>query len=345
MIQLLEEMQTLVRNGEVFALATVIDRSGSAPRSTGAKMLVRQDGGIAGTVGGGILEANVQALAARVIRERRALVEGFQFSGKDAASMDAICGGQVEVLVEWVDPAEAETAAVIAGLRNALQGHHKAWLVTMFDPQAAATTHALVDANGIIGRLPKEISLENIRTVRTPRQMSAGEFTVIIEPLNISGSALIFGAGHVSRSLAEFTQAVGFRTVIIDDRPEFASRDRFPGADEIIVLKNFEDLLEKVKVDEESYAVIVTRGHLNDQAVLEQLLRSSAAYIGMIGSRRKCELIFQDLRQKGYSEEDIKRVHAPIGIPIQAETPEEIGVSIVAEMIRERAVLLTKPQP
>ncbi len=99
-----------------------------------------------------------------------------------------------------------------------------------------------------------------------------------------------------------------------------------------------------MEVNGESYAVIVTRGHLNDQAVLEQLLRSPAAYIGMIGSRRKCELIFQDLRQKGYSEEDIKRVHAPIGIPIQAETPEEIGVSIAAEMIRERAVLLTKPQ-
>lgn len=345
MIQLLNDMQTLVKKGEIFALATVIDRSGSAPRSTGAKMLVRQDGGIAGTVGGGILEANVQALAARVIRERRALVEGFQFSGRDAASMDAICGGQVEVLVEWVDPGEKQSAEVIAGLRDALQGQHKAWLVTAFDPQAAATTHVLVDDNGIIGRLPGEISIENIKSVRTPRQMPAGEFTVIIEPLNISGSALIFGAGHVSRSLAEFTKAVGFRTVIIDDRPEFASRERFPEADEIIVLENFENLLHKVEVNGESYAVIVTRGHLNDQVVLEQLLSSSAAYIGMIGSRRKCELIFQDLRHKGYSEEDIKRVHASIGIPIQAETPEEIGVSIAAEMIRERAVLLTKPQP
>ncbi len=245
MIQLFNDMQTLVKKGEIFALATVIDRSGSAPRSTGAKMLVRQDGGIAGTVGGGILEANVQALAARVIRERRALVEGFQFSGRDAASMDAICGGQVEVLVEWVDPGEKQSAEVIAGLHDALQGQHKAWLVTAFDPQAAATTHALVDDNGIIGRLPGEISIENIKSVRTPRQMPAGEFTVIIEPLNISGSALIFGAGHVSRSLAEFTKAVGFRTVIIDDRPEFASRDRFPEADKIIVLENFENLLQR----------------------------------------------------------------------------------------------------
>ncbi len=345
MLQLLDDMQTLAAKGEVFALATVIDRSGSAPRSTGAKMLVRQDGGIAGTVGGGILEANVQALAARVMAERRALVEGFKFSGKDAASMDAICGGQVEVLVEWIDPRDGQTAEVIAALGDALQGHCKAWLVTIFDPQSAATTHALVTAEGgVTGSLPTEISEETVRGARVPCQVPAGKHSVIIEPLNISGSALIFGAGHVSRSLAEFTEAVGFRTVVVDDRPEFASRERFPGADDIIVLENFEDLLQKVEVDGGSYAVIVTRGHLNDQAVLEQLLRSPAAYIGMIGSRRKCELIFQDLRrQKGFSEADIRRVHAPIGIPIQAETPEEIGVSIVAEMIQLRAKLLTNP--
>jgi xanthine dehydrogenase accessory factor len=341
MIHLLDDMKSLAERGEVFALATVIDRSGSAPRSTGAKMLVRQDGGIAGTVGGGILEANVQALAAQVIRERRALVEGFQFSGRDAASMDAICGGQVEVLVEWVDPNDGQTEEVITSLRDALHGHRKAWLVTVFNPQSAATTHALVRGDGgITGSLPAGISLEDIRETRLPRQTNPGSLSVIIEPLNISGSALIFGAGHVSRSLAEFTKAVGFRTVIIDDRPEYASRERFPGADEIIVLENFEDLLEKVKIDGESYAVIVTRGHLNDQSVLEQLLRSQAAYIGMIGSRRKCELIFEDMRRKGYTDADIQRVHAPIGIPIQAETPEEIGVSIVAEMIRERAAAL-----
>ncbi len=346
MIQLMGDIQTLAAKGEIFALATVIDRSGSAPRSTGAKMLVRQDGGIAGTVGGGILEANVQALAARVIAERRALVEGFQFSGRDAASMDAICGGQVEVLVEWVDPSDGQTAEVIAGLRDALQGHRKAWLVTVFNPQAAATAHVVVTADGsITGSLPTGVSRETVQGVRLPKQATIGNLSVIIEPLNISGSALIFGAGHVSRSLAEFTLAVGFRTVIIDDRPEYASRERFPGADEIIELENFENLLKKVGVDRDSYIVIVTRGHLNDQAVLEQLLRSPAAYIGMIGSRRKCELIFQDLRKNGYSEEDIKRVHAPIGVPIQAETPEEIGVSIVAEMIRERAALLEKPQP
>ena len=99
----------------------------------------------------------------------------------------------------------------------------------------------------------------------------------------------------------------------------------------------FSDALAKVEIDRDSYVVIVTRGHLNDRAVLEQVLKREAGYIGMIGSRRKCELIFQELRKEGFSDEDIRRVHAPIGLPIDAETPEEIGVSIVAEMIRDRA--------
>ena len=147
-----------------------------------------------------------------------------------------------------------------------------------------------------------------------PGKCLRGEFTVIIEPLNISGSALIFGAGHVVR-LAEFTRAVGFRTVIIDDRPEYASRERFPGADEIIVLENFEDLLKKVKVDEESYAVIVTRGHLNDQARPRAAAASPAAYIGMIGSRRKCELIFQGSAKKDILKKISSGCTPPLAFP------------------------------
>ena len=117
-------------HGQPFALATVISRNGSAPRSVGAKMLVRADGSSVGTVGGGALEAQVQQLAVQMIGERRALVQSFAFSGREAASMDAICGGQVEVLVEWLDPADGQTAAVIAGLQAAVEQQHKAWLET-----------------------------------------------------------------------------------------------------------------------------------------------------------------------------------------------------------------------
>jgi xanthine dehydrogenase accessory factor len=345
MIQLLDDMQTLLKRGEIFALATVIDRSGSAPRSAGAKMLVRQDGSIEGTVGGGILEAQVRELAAKVLRDHQTLLRGFQFNGKDAASMDAICGGQVEVLVEWIDVHNPQMGAVIRGLDDAYKNHQKAWLLTLLHPGKDATTHTLALEDGsLIGSLPEGVSIGSILEARTTQQRQLDAGTLIIEPVNNAGSALIFGAGHVSRSLAEFTHAVGFRTVVIDDRPEYASRERFPLADELVVLDSFADLAKKMEFNRDSYIVIVTRGHLNDQDVVEQVLKTDAAYIGMIGSRRKCELIFQDMRRKGYSEEDIMRVHAPIGIPIQAETPEEIGVSIAAEMIRERAVLLTKPQ-
>lgn len=345
MIQIIKVMNDLVTTGEPFALATVIDRSGSAPRSAGAKMLVRQDGSIEGTVGGGILEAQVRGLAAKVLQDHQTLLRGFKFNGKDAASMDAICGGQVEVLVEWIDAYDPQTGAVIHGLDDAYKNHQKAWLLTLLHPGKGATTHALAREDGsLIGSLPEGVSISSILEARTPQQRQLDAGTLIIEPVNNAGSALIFGAGHVSRSLAEFTRAVGFRTVVIDDRPEYASRERFPFADELVALDSFANLAKKMAFNRDSYVVIVTRGHLNDQDVVEQVLKTDAAYIGMIGSRRKCELIFQDMRRKGFTEADIQRVHAPIGIPIQAETPEEIGVSIAAEMIRVRAARL-REQP
>ncbi len=323
-----------------FALATVISRNGSAPRSAGAKMLVTRDGKTTGTVGGGMLEAQVEQLALRMISERRAVIQSFEFSGKDAADMDAICGGQVDVLVEWVDPNDPQTAAFIQGLQTAVARHRKAWLVTVFSEPTSSATHALVHPDqSVMGSLPAGISLDKILDTRVPQQIELEHHRVMVEPIHIAGTAYIFGAGHVSRSLAQFVKAVGFWTVVLDDRAEYASRERFPEADEMIVLDSFADILGAVQNERDSLIVIVTRGHLNDLTVLAQVLKLDAGYIGMIGSRRKCGLIFDELRKRGYREEDIRRVHAPIGLPISAETPEEIGISIAAEMIQARAEL------
>jgi xanthine dehydrogenase accessory factor len=338
MKQIVREMVNLAAHGEPFALATVISRNGSAPRSTGAKMLVKQDGDIVGTVGGGMLEAQVRRLAAQMIAERRAAVQSFQFNGKDAADMVAICGGQVEVLVEWMAPGDPQAAAVIRGLQASIDQHRKAWLVTILASGLSCSTHALVQFDGtVLGELPAGMTPETILEVQLPEQVAFAQLQVMIEPVNIAGTAYIFGAGHVSRSLAQFVKAVGFHTVILDDRAEYASRERFPEADEIVILDSFANFEEKIAFDSDSYIVIITRGHQNDLTVLAQALKFEAAYIGMIGSRRKCELIFQELRRLGFQETDIRRVHAPIGIAIQAETPEEIGISIVAEMIQARA--------
>jgi xanthine dehydrogenase accessory factor len=342
---IIEAMQAQARQGIPFALATVISRNGSAPRSAGAKMLVKAGGAMVGTVGGGALEAQVQRLAVKMIEQRSAVIQAFEFSGRDAASMDAICGGQVEVLVEFVDPTDAHSAAVIQGLQAAIAQHRKAWLITTLPAASSAlpawATSLLQPDGSLVGVLPAGLTAEWVREVRQPLLVEREQGQVMIEPLDIAGTAYIFGAGHVSRSLAKFTHAVGFWTVVLDDRLEYANPERFPAVDGLVVLESFEHALEGLQIDRDSFVVIVTRGHLNDLTVLAQVLRTQAGYIGMIGSRRKCALIFQELRRMGYPEEDIRRVHAPIGLPIEAETPEEIGVSIVAEMIQARAKSFT----
>jgi xanthine dehydrogenase accessory factor len=342
MKQLVSEIAALVAQGQSFALATVISRSGSAPRSAGAKMLVHADGTALGTVGGGILEAQVQQLAGEVLRERSSRVRGFAFSGKDAATMDAICGGQVEVLVEWLDASDPHLVEVFQELASAAANHQQAWLVSGLPGGPAAPHHLLVRADGsVVGSQPGAAGPDpdRILSARQPACLDAGGQSWLVEPLDIAGTAYIFGAGHVSRSLAEFTRAVGFWTVVLDDRPEYANPERFPYADQRIVLDTFDRALEGIVVDRDSFLVIVTRGHLHDRTVLAQALQTGAGYIGMIGSRRKCGLIFDELRREGFSAEDLARVHAPIGLPIGAETPEEIGISIVAEMIQVRAAI------
>ncbi len=157
-----------------------------------------------------------------------------------------------------------------------------------------------------------------------------------MEPIYPEPTLYIFGTGHISRYLAPLANMVEFRVVVIDDRKEYANREHFPQADDIWV-RQFEGVGEGIKPDEESYIVIVTRGHLHDYTVLKEVLRKGARYIGMIGSRRKRELIYQQLRQEGYTQEELDRIHAPIGLDINAETPEEIAISIIAELIRVRA--------
>jgi xanthine dehydrogenase accessory factor len=147
----------------------------------------------------------------------------------------------------------------------------------------------------------------------------------------------LFGAGHVSLQVARLAKIVDFHTVVLDDRHEFANRERFAGADDIQVLSSFEEACGDLDIDADSCLVILTRGHLHDKTVLRQALGTQAGYIGMIGSRRKRDLIYTALRAEGFSAGDLNKVHCPIGLAIGAQTPEEIAVSIVAELIRFRA--------
>ena len=159
---------------------------------------------------------------------------------------------------------------------------------------------------------------------------------IYVQPVGASGTAYVFGAGHCGKSLVPLLSMVGFRTVIVDDRTDFANPERFPDADSVLVPDSFEDALQGLPIDKQSYLVIMTRGHVFDRAVLAQALRTEAGYIGMIGSKKKIAQTYEALREKGFTDEDLGRVRAPIGISIGAETPEEIAVSIAAEIIQIR---------
>jgi len=162
-----------------------------------------------------------------------------------------------------------------------------------------------------------------------------GEMKVFIDILQPKEEVLIFGAGHIAICVSKLAKIVGFKVTVIDSRKEFANQDRFPKVDEIIA-EDTEKVMRHLNIVPSTYIIIVTRGHLKDEEVLGSVIKSGAAYIGMIGSREKNATVFQRLTKKGISQEELDKVHAPIGIDINAQTPEEIAVSIMAEIIQVR---------
>jgi len=169
------------------------------------------------------------------------------------------------------------------------------------------------------------------------RTVTLGESLILIEPVLPAATMFLFGAGHVAQPTARLAAFVGFRVRVVDDRAEFANAQRFPEADEVRVVTDFDSALKGLAIDRNTFIVIVTRGHLHDKTVLMQALRTEAAYIGMIGSRRKRDHIFKALLKQRFTQADLNRVHSPIGLDIGAETPEEIALSIVAELAQVRA--------
>lgn len=342
-MNLFKKIATLLAQGEDLVLATILDRSGSAPRATGSRMVVRPDGSILGTIGGGILEARVRQLAGEVFRTRSTLVRDFTLTAEDTSLMGMICGGRVRTLIHFVDASEESQREFHHHLGRMLDGRGQGWLVTRIpreDGISARPEHGLLGRDGsFAGTLDHALSREVVSRFggRQPDIIEHGEETFLVEPLGREGCVIIFGAGHISRELAPLVKHVGFRTVVCDDREEFANRDRFPSADEVTVLDSFDEAMKGLNIGEESYLVLVTRGHAHDKTVLARALPTSACYIGMIGSRRKRDAIYEALLREGFTRDDLDRVCSPIGLDIGAETPEEIAVSIVAELIQARA--------
>ncbi|MFZ7101515.1 MAG: XdhC family aldehyde oxidoreductase maturation factor [Peptococcaceae bacterium] len=340
-----QEILELLLAGESFVVATIFDKSGSAPRTAGAKMVVKRDGSIIGTIGGGRLEGEARLLAAEVFRSAVPCLQNFNLTGKDAEQMDMICGGTGEIFLDYLDGREKRNLTVYQEIAGILAGRETSWLITELPADDAGSPQrrqCLVRSDGtLVGNLKCEPGfLENLTAgssqIASYSDISQGR-RVLIEPIRNKGVLYIFGAGHVSQQIAPLAEGVGFRTVVIDDRSEYVSRERFP-ISELILLTSFTEPLPDLPLDKDSYLVIVTRGHLHDKTVLGQVLKKPTAYLGMIGSKRKRDMIFDSLQTgQGFAKEDFGRINSPIGLDILAETPEEIAVSIVAELIKVRA--------
>lgn len=338
---LYEEILSLLSSGQPVVRAVVIQHTGSAPRTRGASMLIRHDGSFIGSIGGGRLEAEILVKAREVFSTRESAAVSFQLTGREVADSDMICGGNVEVFVDFLNPAEPGLTEVFSTIIDVITSKGTAVMATVVDPRSADhPRHAVVttDRNIVGGWSPPAAMGSEIEAAfqqRMARLASGDGSRVYTEPVFSEPVLYIFGAGHISQHLARMAAMVHFQVVVIDDRKEFANRDRFPLADQIVV-RRFEGITEDMTFDEDSYIVIVTRGHLHDYTVLRAVLGTPVRYIGMIGSRRKRDIIYRQLQEEGAAREQLDAVHAPIGLDINADTPEEIAVSITAELIKVR---------
>ena len=341
-----KEICTLIERHEPFVMATILSQTGSTPRLPGTRMLVRSTGEIIGTIGGGLVEAQAMEAAPALLKKGGGLIASFDLNKPGTKEgMDMICGGEMQVLMEVVTPSEATLEMFSTFLESVAQGA-KAVLVadiTGVDEQGGAVSRCLYTEKGTLHgdtgmpRATLETLLEKAGKERSPSIIQTEQGLFLAEPAFSAGTVYLFGAGHVSMQVAKLTHMVGFRTLVMDDRAEFANADRFETAESVIVTDTFDDCLAPFAMDEESYVVILTRGHSHDQTVLEQAIKTDAGYIGMIGSKKKRTAIYDSMAEKGYSRETLETVHSPIGIAIGGETPEEIAVSIVAELIKERS--------
>jgi xanthine dehydrogenase accessory factor len=354
-----EALSTLER-GKRFALATVVNVRGSTPREVGAKMIVRDDGQF-GTIGGGCGEAEVFRKARLLLDEGgEGRIAEVDLTGDFDQQQIGTCGGIMDVFIDlWSPERDLETARKLA---DAAARSRPAALLTLLDPGArgepAVGARVVIDPSdfrrGVAGpiELPDE-ALEDIvdrTTDAAPALLEVGSggalrpithidadgaAKVFIDPIVGAQRLIIAGAGHIAQPLSTLGAMLGFHVTVIDDRASFANRERFPLADQIIV-RPFADAIASLALDRHCYLVSVTRGHAFDEEAVRAALRTECGFVGMIGSRRRVRATLERIAESGIPNERLDQVHAPLGLDIGAETPEEIAVAIIAEIIRER---------
>lgn len=342
MIQVYTTLEKELRHGRPAVLLTIVARHGSAPRGVGSHQLVLTNGTTVGTIGGGIAEYKAIQAGREALQTQTSQVIRFVLHANDAADIGAVCGGEATVFCQYIAP---DVPGVLDCVRKIVDVQATRQLYTLViawsEPSQwamAAVGTETVSCGQLAARqaLADVIAQRPTWLVHTWGIVQDGAQRWYCEPLAYPGRVFVFGGGHVAKALVPVLTNLGFACVVIDDRQEFANAQRFPEADETIVT-DLAQLPPSLVVTPADYVCIMTRGHVGDYDVERQVLAQKPYYIGVIGSHQKLAFVRSKLIRDGFTDAEIDAVHAPIGLPISAATPEEIAISIAGELIAVRA--------
>ena len=348
MKEVFEEATNQLNEKHPLVIATVVRTKGSTPQKPGAKLLVRNDGSGVGTLGGGCVEGDIWFAAKQLMKNRgSAETIGYELNEEIAAQDGLVCGGTMFFLVDPIYE-KGQESLFLDEINSAYLGGEPVALASLVktapDIDAKLAGKLLIRSDGSVeGTLGADnlnseaikygIELMAYGNSKYVRSETGAEY--FVEGYTTPPRIILCGGGHVSRAIYTFAVNLGFNLTVIDDREEFANNTRFPLGD-VVVAENSAEGFRSVEINKNTFIVIATRGHRYDHVSLEAALNTSASYIGLLGSKRKTILIYEELLSKGVSIDRIKDVRAPIGLDINARTPEEIAISIMAEILMIR---------
>lgn len=354
-----ESLLKELEDKQLLALGTIIETKGSSPQVPGASAIFSLRGLVAGTVGGGILEAQSEEEAMDALKARESRLIPYSLSGEITSEEEAICGGDVTILI---DANVQDSLDTLKQLRDSLNDRHPGVLMTSIRSSAEIQGQFFLEKGIVLSRKwieksdifgeeseqkgsPLYEDIKNtfregkpklLKTTEEKAEESPRESLLFLEPLFPQSHLIIAGAGHIGKALAHIGSRLDFEVTVLDDRDEFANPENIPEADHVIV-GDIGKNIRAIPKTPDTYVVIVTRGHSHDANALRECITSNAGYIGLIGSARKIHLMRKKFLDEGWaSAEQYDRIFAPIGLEIQSKTVEEIAVSIAAQLVLVR---------
>jgi xanthine dehydrogenase accessory factor len=347
MKEIFQEILIILKQHKPCVLCTVVHTKGSTPQKAGAKLLIRVDGSSLGTLGGGCVEGDMWYLGTQILREKsKPVFRKYQLNEEMAARGGLVCGGTMYIFIDPIFTSEyfQPFADRISKALNGERPLSVATLVKTPNEDLHLGAKLLISEDGSTEGSLGDANLDREAVSIGKKVAAFGEnqffkasdgSQIYVEGFTTPPTLILIGGGHVNKAVSNLANTLGFRIIVVDDRSEFANKERFPEAEKVIIA-DYQDGLDNLQVNSNSYIIIATRGHKYDDVALASAIQTPARFVGLLGSKRKSILIYKNLLNIEVPLERIQEVHAPIGLNIGALTPEELAVSIMAEIIMVR---------